>query len=166
MSLQSEFFLAALRSSVQIETLEISHPSFSKVYRIVRNARRGVTVTLEDASVRFFEYVPTQITNLGSRDDLDTGIRVAFGDLGETLPKEIDRVDIDDAWQTVPICKYRTFDSADLTNVLAGPYVFEIKTITGSPSGATFEAKAPRLNYSKTGEIYKLDRFPMMRGFL
>lgn len=166
MSDYTEFFLSSARSVVNLELLEISHPSFSKVYRIVRNHRAGITVTLETSEVAFFEWVPLKITNSGARDDLDTGLEVSFGDLGQILPKELDGVDRENTYKINPIVIYRTYRSDDLTSPLIGPFRFEIKALSQNQIGATFQANAPGLNYSKTGEVYRIDRFPMLRGFL
>lgn len=166
MSTPAEFFLGSNRSVVQLETLEITHPSFSKAYRVVRNARKGITAKIESGSSVSFDYLPMKVTNSGARDDLDNGIQVSIGDLGQTIPKELDRVFNDNAFAVLPICTYRSYRSDDLTHILIGPYKFEIKAIAQDQQGATFEAKAPGLNQSKTGELYRIDRFAMLRGFL
>jgi hypothetical protein len=89
-----------------------------------------------------------------------------MGDLGEIIPMELDLVEQADGFLTKPTLKYRNFRSDDLENVLYGPVTLEIKTFSFNREGCLFEAKAPSLNVSKTGEIYSLDRFPMLRGML
>lgn len=164
MSDYSQFFLNSSSHVVQLELLEISHPDFSKVYRIVRNAVAGVTVTLEDASSHTFDYYPCKITPTGSANDLDQKLDLQFGDLGEVLPMELDRVT--ERPSIKPILKYRTYRSDDLTTPLFGPQKFEISNITFKKEGALMQATAARLNLNTTGEVYTLDRFPMLRGFL
>lgn len=166
MSAYSEFFLSGSRASIQLELIEISHPNFSKLYRKVRNARKGVTVTLEDSTIATFDYLPMAVKNLGNRDDLDNGVSVSFGDLGETLPKEIDRVTSNDGFGIKPTVIYRIYDSGNLSAPLYGPVRFEVKSFTFNRKGCTFEAKAPGLNFSATGLLYRLDAFPMLRGAL
>jgi hypothetical protein len=166
MSKYSEYFLNSKSSVVQLELLEISHSNFTKVYYIVRNAVNGITVKLEDGTSKAFNYYPLQISPMDSTDDLDQAIKISFGDLGEILPKELDKVSSANGFSEKPIVKYRIYRSDDLENVLVGPFVLEIKTFSFAREGSTFEAKAPSLNINKTGEIYKLDRFPMLRGFL
>lgn len=162
----AEFFLKSKSSVVQLETLEISHPDFTKVYRIVRNAVQGVTVTLENNSSATFDYYPLAIENAGVRDDLDQAITINLGDLGEVLPKELDEISSNDGFGTKPTVVYRTYRSDDLTRPLFGPVLLEVTSFAFNREGSTFEAKAPSLNVNKTGERYKLDRFPMLRGFL
>lgn len=166
MSAITDFFLGSTRAAVQLELLEITHSSFSKDYRIVRNSRKGITVTLETSEVADFEYLPAKITSSGARNDLDVGIAVSFGDLGEILPKELDRVNAQDNYAEPPICNYRAYNSDDLSAPMIGPYAFEIITLSQDRTGATFNAQAPGLNIAKTGELYRIDRFSMLRGFL
>lgn len=166
MSAQSDFFLKSNRSVIQFELIEISHPQLSKTYYLCRNHRDGVTVTLEDSSSQFFEYRPLSIKASGARDNLDTGITISLGDLGELIPQELDNIDAADNFKTYPICTYRTYASTDLTTPLVGPFKFEVASISADEKGSTMDAKAPGLNVNSTGELYRIDRFPMLRGFL
>lgn len=166
MTTYSEFFLNSRSSVVQLELLEIQHPNFTKVYRVVRNAVKGVTVTLETSASAFFEYYPLRIENNGSRDDLDQSFTITLGDLGEVLPVELDSVASAQGFGVKPVVIYRTYRSDDLTRPLFGPVLLEVESFAFNRDGSTFTAKAPALNINKTGELYKLERFPMLRGFL
>lgn len=166
MSVYTEFFLNSDSNVVQLELLEISHSDFTQVYRIVRNACQGVTVTLETAEVATFTYYPLKIENSGNKDDLDQSFTISLGDLGEVLPTEFDRVAIGGGFIEKPALLYRTYRSDDLTTPLFGPIVLEIESFAFNREGVTFVAKAPSLNINKTGETYSLERFPMLRGFL
>jgi hypothetical protein len=166
MTTYAEFFLNSRSSVVQLETLEISHPNFTKVYRIVRNAVKGITATLETGSIVIFDYYPLRIENNGSRDDLDQSLTITLGDLGEVLPLELDSVASAQGFNEKPVVTYRTYRSDDLTQPLFGPVILEVESFAFNREGSTFTAKAPSLNINKTGELYKLERFPMLRGFL
>lgn len=275
MSEYSEFFLNSPSTVVQLETLEISHPHFTKTYRVVRNATQGVTVDVEgyghnlfdpddldvepdffvnhltgalqanvlytatgfvpvapgrtytlsysharafyDAEGNFlsgtnsfnpatfttpagaylarftmskasvatfqveegdtatpfkafgladFEYYPLRITNVGVRNDLDFGVQIDLGDLGEVLPLEVDAVSDADGFDLQPTVVYRTYRSDDLGSPLFGPLLLSVSSFSFTREGSTFEAKAPTISVSSVGELYKLDRFPMLRGFL
>lgn len=166
MSDYSEFFLNSVSSIVQLELLEISHPNFTQTYRIVRNSRTAVTVTLETSASAVFSYYPLRITSIGARTDLDAGFQIDVGDLGEVLPQELDAVAAANGWNTKPTVKYRTYRSDDLTAPLFGPLTLEVTTFTFTKDGASFEARAPSLNMNRTGEVYDLTRFPTLRGFL
>ncbi len=166
MSDYTEFFLSSKSSIVQLELLEIYHPDFTQTYYVVRNATNGVTVTLEDLSVQEFVYYPLRITGVGNREDLDFGLRIDLGDLGEVLPTEIDEISCKTGFAIKPTIKYRTYRSDDLTAPLYGPLLLEVDAFSFNREGSSFEAKAPSLNINKTGELYKIARFPMLRGFL
>lgn len=166
MSTLTEFFLAAKKNVVQIDTLELSHPSWTKSYFVVRNARKGFVGRLENSLDQFFQYVPMQVTNLGAKGDLDTGVSIVFGDLGETLPKELQRIRDDDAFNVKPSVIYRVYASDAPTVILEGPFRFVAKALGFNRNGCQFEARAPGLNYSTTGMLYTLERFPMLRGAL
>lgn len=166
MSRYSEFFLNSKASVVQLELVEISHPYFTQVYRKVRNSLQPVTVKLETGAMATFEYYPLKITSMGARTDLESGFRVDLGDIGEILPKELDQVAINDAFEVKPTLVYRAYRSDDLTAPIFGPVELECTNFSFNKEGSTFEAKAPALNNNRTGETYSFDRFPMLRGFI
>lgn len=162
-----EYFLNSRSDVVALETIEISHPSFTQVYRRVRNHRDGIWLPIESEEAPvFFAWYPMLITELSDQADLDNGLRISFGDLGEILPKELDAVTSDDAMHIKPTIIYRVYRSDDISEPMFGPIYLEATTFSFTREGATFEASAPYLNRTRTGEMYNLTRFPMLRGFL
>ena len=161
-----DFFLNSKASVAQLELLEISHPNFTQTYYVVRNNTEGVTVTLEDTTEQAFDYYPLRITPSTSKEDLDFGLRIDLGDLGEVLPNELDAVAAASGYGEKPTIKYRLYRSDDLSAPMLGPYLMEVKSFSFTKEGASFEARAPSLNVSRTGELYRIDRFPMLKGFL
>lgn len=166
MSEYSEFFLNAGSNVAELELLEISHPDFTRTYYIVRNAVNGITVTLENSIAQAFEYYPLQITAIGAGDDLDQVLKIQLGDLGSILPQELDAVSAAGSFGIKPVLKYRTYRSDDLSAPLYGPITLEISSLTFKKEGAAFEAHAPRLNSTATGEVYNTSDFPTLRGFI
>lgn len=162
----ADYFLNSRSNYVLLELLEISHPNFTQVYRIVRNARGGVTVRLEDATSRLFVYYPTKITRGAQADDLNFSIQADFGDLGEIVPAEIDAVRAADGFGTKPTIKFRVYRSDDLQTVLDGPFILEAEQFACDGRTCSFRANAPQLNIIATGEVYSLERFPMLRGLM
>jgi hypothetical protein len=161
-----EYFLNSSREVVQLDLLDITHPAFTQIYRRVRNNRDGVTVTLETGEDVAYEWYPMEITELGDNNDLDTGFRVSFGDLGEVLPTELDAVTRADMMHIKPTIVYRAYRSDDLSSPMIGPLSLEATTFSFAGEGASFEATAPYVNKTRTGETYNLARFPILRGFL
>lgn len=163
----AEFFLNSPSSVVHLETIQIYHPSFSKTYWIVRNAMNGITVTLEDGTTQqFFEYYPLGLSASGASDDLDQIMTITLGDLGTMIPQEIDRCVAADTMLTKPILTYRVYRSDDLSAPIDGPLLYEVTTNGSKKKNQTITAGAPRLNLNQTGERYRMDRFPMLRGLL
>jgi Domain of unknown function (DUF1833) len=166
MSDYTEFYLSSSAAVVQLECFEISHSDFSQTYRIVRNNGNGCTVKHEDGISYAYIYVPTRITAASAQNDLDYSLKIDFGDLGEILPLELDRVQAGDGWQEKPRITYRTYRSDDLTAPIFGPIDLEVRTFTFNKTGCSFEAVAPSANSHATGMIYNLTDFPMLRGLL
>jgi hypothetical protein len=160
------YFLRSKRDVVALELLEITHPAFTRVYRIVRNAVDGIEVTLETGELATFDYYPARVVELGDQNDLDAGIRIDFGDLGEIIPKELDAAYAAGQMDVKPVVTYRVYRSDDLTAPMIGPVALEATTFSFKKEGATFEAAAPYVNRVRTGETYNVTRFPMQRGFL
>ncbi len=161
------FFLSSRQDVVQLELIEITHPSFSQPYRFVRNHADGVVVDLsaEEEGVAF-QYYPARVSLRGSRDDLDSQIRIDLGDTGEIIPQEIDRVHDGGGFTVRPQLRYWAFRSDDLTEPLFGPLTMETSAINTNEGGASMDCRAPATNLTRTGERYKLDRFSSLRGFL
>lgn len=167
MSEYSEYFLNSRMDIVNYDLLEISHPFFTKTYRICRNNADGITVDLSPTELNyFFQFYPIAISTVDARDDMDTGIQVNFGDLGEIIPQEIDALIEVDGFRTKPTVRYWNYRSDDLTSPLFGPIELEVTSMDFSDQGCAFEAHAPLINLNKTGERYVLSRFPMLRGFV
>lgn len=161
----AEFFLDGPSRVAQLDLLEISHPSFSKTYRIVRNKVGGVTATV-DGEPQVFNYYPLRVTGKGDRNDLDYGLRIDLGDLGEIIPQEMDRVAADESFGTRPTVRYWTFRSDDLTAPMFGPVTLQVSQFPMTRMGTSFDAMAPSLNANRTGELYLISRFPMLKGTL
>lgn len=161
----ADFYLTAPRSVRRLELLELSHPNFTQTYRLVRNARRGVTATV-DGAPRAFAWYPLNVVQDSSSDDLGQGLTMDFGDLGEVLPKEMDAVAAANGMDVRPKLRYWQFRSDDMAAALLGPFEYEVRSISFNYEGSTVKAAAPELAKSATGEAYTLERFPMLRGVL
>lgn len=160
-----EFFLNSSSALVQLETIEISHPSFSQVFRLVRNATNGLRLVDGTNNIDFM-YVPMRITPTSQRDNLDQIIKIEMGDLGEILPQELDRIYNNFGFSEKPKISYKVYRSDMLIYSLPihGPILLEIKTFNFTNEGCNFEAKAPSLNINRVGEFYGLTQFPMLKG--
>lgn len=165
MSDYSEYFLNSSADIVQLELFEFTHPNFSRTYRVVRNKTDGFTATVDGAS-QIFQYYPLKVTPSSDKANLDHALKLEFGDLGEVLPSELDLIRAAGNLITKPAARYWIFRSDRPTVALFGPITLEIERISFTRQGASFEIKAPTVNNNRTGELYKLERFPLLRGFL
>jgi hypothetical protein len=136
------------------------------MYFIVRNSTVPIQVRHENGTLYWYEYFPLSIASLGNKGDLDQGLTINLGDLGEHLPMQIDNVAKYNSFHVKPTVTYRTYRSDDLDHVLYGPLFLEITSLSFTKEGCAFDAKAPSLNINTTGELYSIDRFSTLRGFL
>ena len=163
----TDFFLNTEPTVYRIETLEISHSDFTQTYYIQYSRPGSVTLTLEGGGGdQSFTYFPLRIRPNGSSNDLDSGISIQIGDLGQTIPDEIAEVRAQDGLGEKPLVKYRVYRSDDTSAPAYGPLTFEITGVNSSAEGSSIDARARALNLNRTGERYTIDRFPMLAGFL
>lgn len=160
------YFLNSAGDVVQFETVELSHPDFTTSYFFVRNKSDGLTATLETLVSQAFQYCPMSILEGQIGDDLDFSLRIQIMDLGEILADEMDEVADNDGFDTEPTVVYRSFRSDDLTAPLFGPITLKVQNLTFDANGAIFDAIAGNENSQKTGDVYTLERFPMLRASL
>lgn len=167
MSDYTEFFLSSPSAVALLECLDITHPNFTKPYYLVRNKTSGVSVTIENGGgSRSYLYAPLSVKPLGFKDDMDQGFSITFGDITGQIAMEMEAIEAANGFGTPPTFIYRGYRSDDTSIPLEGPITLEIRKISTSSEGTTFEATAPQANAGKTGELYRLDRFPMLRGLL
>lgn len=165
MSDYTEFFLNGNGGTVALDCFELTHPNFTTSHRLVRNAVNGVTVT-HDGGSKVYRYCGMKLDFGGSRADLDNTLTITLGDVGEELQSELDSIAASDGFSTRPVINYRVYRSDVLSAPMYGPIKLEVTKVAYTVEGAALEASATSLNVSKTGEIYTLARFPMLRGFL
>ncbi|MEC7118979.1 MAG: DUF1833 family protein [Pseudomonadota bacterium] len=152
---------------VMLECLEVSHPSFTQTYYIVRNAPDGVTVTHEDATTHDYVYYPVRIDRGSTTDDLDQSLSISLGELGTVLPSEIDLVLSGIFADIKPLVTYRVYQHTDLSQPVFLIEPLEVSSMSRDSAGVTtFTAKAQELNNTKTGELYTVELYPALRGFL
>lgn len=131
----TSFFLNSSVRIALLETVEISHPAFSKVYRIVRNSRFGIRARLETAEWVDFEFYPIRIKKNGSSSDLEQSFQFTIGDLGDIVQKELQNVEEADDFLTKPVVIYRAYRSDDLANTIIGPEILEITEMPVTEEG-------------------------------
>jgi hypothetical protein len=155
------FFLNASSSVICYDTFELSHTDFTQTYYFVRNNPNGLT-----AGGQAYEYYPVEFRRPEKDVTLDQVATLQFGDLGETLPAEIDAIYSADTFNEKPLLKYRAFRSDDLSAPMLGPLEFEVEGVTNTVEGAALRAAVKRLNRFGTGLAYTFNRFDTLKGFV
>lgn len=163
-----EFFLKGRKDVVYVETVEITHPEFSQPLRIVRNVTTGWRAKLYDTAAERSEFVyfPLSLEMGSSKTDLDQSLTITVGDLGEVLPKELERVMENDGMEVKPWLIFRCYASNDPDKVLFGPINLQIDSFNYDERGTSFVANAPNANKARTGEVYSTTRFPFIKSLL
>lgn len=159
---QIEFFLNSPSTVIELDLLQISHPFFTKTYRIVRNAVEGLMMPNGD----FYQYLPVEITTLTTGNNMDYAIKVTLGDLSEILPPEIKSLQASDSLDIEPKVDHFVYRHDDLSEPLATSLNLHLADFNFNSVNSFFTAKAPTINNTKTGRPYSVEDFPMMKAFL
>lgn len=112
------------------------------------------------------------IKPLGANNSLDQSIQITLGDVGDVLMEELENVGRGNGFFVKPRMSYREYssDSYNATDgvfedPIFGPFNLDITSIAFNKTGCLFTANPPTFNRTRTGELYDVGRFPMLRGF-
>ena len=154
------FFLNGGGDVMQLECIEISHPSFANTFRYVKNDTDGLI-----AGGVFYQYQPMSIERNNVSNDLEQTIAVTIADMQDELSKAVRAIHKSANPTTRPSVVYKIFRSDELSSPMLTLQTLEIVTISKNSEGlVTFEAQAPELNSVKTGLTYTLENYPLLRG--
>lgn len=157
------FFASAPQVVHKVDTLEISHSQMSRTYYLWREPYAG-EVTTEDG-VRAVECVNFEVKPAGSQQNLDQvyEVRLDTADIDDVFRNEMDRVPI----ETTEFVRlvFREYLSDDLTEPMSRA-VLQAETMSYKTGAAAIRAVTPRLNITRTGELYTVRDIPMLRSFM
>lgn len=157
-------FLASAPQGVwPIQTLQISHSAMSKTYHLWREPYAGQTVV--DRIVVDMQPCNIEIKLAGSEGHLDQkfDIRIGLVDIEDEFREQLDRIPVTTT-EKIRIV-YREYLSDDLASPQATA-VLQAESISYVIGAASISAVSPRLNMTRTGELYTPKEIPMLRGFL
>ncbi|MDN5644388.1 MAG: DUF1833 domain-containing protein [Acinetobacter sp.] len=153
----TSFFLNNHGGAVVLECLEITHPSFNEPARFIKNDTDGVI-----AEGQSYEYQPMSIMRNNVSNDLEQQLSITLADMEDHFFKQV--INTMDS-NTRPSVVFKLFSDQDLEMPLMTMQKLEIASLSKDSAGlATFDAQAPELNSVKTGRIYTLEDFPLLRG--
>lgn len=158
-----EFLASAPQNVWAIQTVQISHSAMTQVRHLWREPYEGVTSA--GAGPMTMQPCNMEIKLAGSEGHLDQkfDIRLDLTDIDDLFRAEMDLVPVDTA-EKIQIV-YREYLSDDLTDPQA-TVALQVESISYAKGAANISAVSPRLNISRTGELYTPKDIPMLRGFL
>lgn len=125
----------------------------------------GAVITLESGIVVAPESANFSAELAGTPAHLDQEFHFTLStvDIEDQFRNELDRIPIDTQEKIALV--YREYLSDDLTypNVVAS---LQVESLSYQRGAATISAVSPRLNITRTGELYTPRDIPMLRGFL
>ena len=153
-------FLASAPQTVHaIQTLQISHSAMSQAWHLWREPYVGVAggYTMQPCNI--------EIKLAGSAGHLDQkfDIRLGLVDIEDAFRAELDLIPVTTQEKIVVV--YREYLSNDLVNAQATA-TLQVESVSYLKGAATISAVSPRLNITRTGELYAPKDIPMLRGFL
>lgn len=148
---------------MDFETVEITHPLFSKRYLLVVGTT-DLTATLENGEVVTFEGVPMEATDGGNNNDMDQQASFTLPDVGNILDDEMSRIPLSN--EQSPVFTFRAFVSTDLSYPARGPITYDLQSISQSKGVFTADVGVPRLNERQTGLLMTPQLIPLLRGIL
>lgn len=157
-------FLASAPQTIRaIPTLQISHPAMTQTFYLWRERTAG-TITTEDGP-RTVLPMNFEVKLAGSQQNLDQNfeIRIDTTDREDALREQLDLIPL--STQDRIRVVYREYLSDDLADVLARAELQAV-SLSFQIGAATLLAVSPRLNMTRTGELYSTRDVPMLRGFL
>lgn len=158
------FYASAPQDKHRIEVLEFSHSALSRTRVLWREPAAGF-VTTELGVVVPVEVARFFVEPAGTDENLDQvyDISLSMVDIEDDFRDEVDRVPVDT--QERIRCVFRQYLSDALDDVLAWA-VLQVEEIGWRLPSARIRAVSPRLNVTRTGELYVPREVPMLRSFL
>lgn len=158
-------YLASAPQAVRrIPTLQISHSAMTKTFYLWREPYTG-SITVESGVVAV-EPANFEAKLPGAEGHLDQQLEIRLDtvDVEDEFREQLDRIPLATTEKIVVV--YREYLSDDLTDVVAGPWTLHAEALSTDIGLGTISAASPRLNMTRTGEIYAPRDVPMLRAFL
>lgn len=158
---ETDYFLNSGSDMIRYECVSLSHPNFTQDYHLVRNAFDGLSVEIEGQTVDF-EYCPMRVDHEARKEDMDYGVKIILGDVGELIEPEMRRIIAANALDIKPNAVF--YEIADGSVIRQAS--LEVSAVQVVPEGASLELKPPSANNRSVGKVYTLEQFKGLRAFL
>lgn len=158
------FFASAPQNIHPIQMIEISHSQMLKTYYLWKEPYYG-SVKINGTTDVDVEPVHMEISLSGSNNDLDQKfeIKISTVDIQNEFRDALDSIPISTTEKVRII--YREYLSDDL-NTEQAMTTLQAESISYVVGTCSIKAVSPRLNISRTGELYSPRDIPTLRGFL
>lgn len=153
------FFASAPQTAHPVETLEISHSDMTQTFHLWREPYAG-TAGGNTMQMANFE---TELAGSPGHLDQKYDVRLGLVDIEDIFREQLDLIPIDTTEKIALI--YRIYMSDDLTTEVASA-TLQVESVSYIKGAASISAVSPRLNITRTGELYTPKDVPMLRGFL
>ncbi|MFZ3193754.1 MAG: hypothetical protein WA154_11195 [Moraxellaceae bacterium] len=160
-----EFLASAPQTKYAIQQVSISHSAMTQAYHLWTEPFAGTVSDELGAPLTVSGANNIAIKTPGSPDHLDQSFEITLStvDSSNTFRDEMALIPLDTTEQILVV--YREYLSDDLTEPMATVQL-QVETIAYNRGAAVITAVSPRLNLTRTGELYTLKRFPTLRGLL
>ena len=157
------FFASSPQTKHEIETLQISHSAMTKTYYLWAEPYPGSITT--ETGVHPVEPLNFNIKLAGSSGNLDQKFTIGIDttSVNDEFREQMDLIPVATLEKIQLV--YRRYLSDDLAHAQSTA-VLQVESISYKIGAATLSAVSPRLNISRTGELYAPKEIPMLRGFL
>ena len=141
------------------EAVSLSHSKFTKTYYLVVDS---VPLNKKLPNGQDVTFSPANITpsNAQNSNDLDQLASFSIADLENIYDDELSNIPLGD--NESPVIGYYVYVS---DHDLPAQFIeYTAKSIAQASGAFTIKCGAPDLNKDETGEVFDLERFPMLRG--
>jgi len=107
--------------------------------------------------------IEIKLAGSGGHLDQKYGIRLCTVDINDEFREELDRISLDTDEKIV--LEFRQYLSDDLETPQATVFL-QVESVGFIKGAAAISAVSPRLNMSRTGEVYNNRDIPMLKGFV
>jgi hypothetical protein len=158
------FLASAPQTARVVSVFEIRHSAMTNVWYLWREPYAGTVTTEDDEQVAVLA-ANIGVEVAGSPANLDQVFKIAMDvtDVEDTFRAELDRIPLATTERVLLV--YREYLSCDLTSPQAVADL-QVESILIERGKVGFVATSPRLNVTRTGELYAPKAIPMLRGFL
>lgn len=154
------FFLTKTSAIAKIDCIELYHPDFGCL-RYQSYDDDGINVKHENGLEHDYDFESFEITRGNITSDLDQGFSITFADYKDDLKNRVNAAD----HMTPIVFSWRLYRSDDLNSpMFVQRDLYVIRVNSDGTGMVTFEASAEQLNNVKTGDVYTINTYPMLRS--